>query len=77
MVQDLAQARYQLAELNDYGMSGTAVWQSCLDSIGNGFYILVDDIFLDSVNAVQVRDSLQLQLDSLHAPLQIKHYFPS
>lgn len=77
LVQDLAEARYQLAELNDRGLSGTAVWRSCLDTVGNGFYIFVDDIFQDSLNAVEVRDSLQQQLDSLHAPLQIRHFSPS
>lgn len=72
----LSTARKRMVQLNQKGLSATAVWPPCLGGEGRGFLLYVDELILDSVEAVQLRDSLQLQLDSLDRSLKILFFNP-
>ncbi|MEL6655014.1 MAG: hypothetical protein AAFR36_01150 [Bacteroidota bacterium] len=74
--QEQAAARRQLANLNERGLTASAVWPPCLGGTGRGFLVYLDEILQDSLQATQMRDSLQLQLDSLHRPLNIMEFLP-
>ena len=74
--QQQAAARRHLAQLNEQGLSATAVWPPCLGGTGRGFLIYLDEIVQDSLQAAHLRDSLQLQLDSLYRPLNIMEFYP-
>lgn len=71
-----AAARRQLSNYNEKGLSATAVWPPCLGGTGQGFLVFVDEIVQDSTTAYQLRDSLQLLLDSLDRPLRIMEFYP-
>ncbi len=73
---NLSTARNRMNELNQNGLMATAVWSPCLGGEGRGFLLYVDELILDSLEATQLRDSLQLQLDSLDRNLKILYFNP-
>jgi len=73
---NLSLARERMDELNQKNLMATAVWSPCLGGEGRGFLLYVDELILDSLEATQVRDSLQLQLDSLDRNLKILYFNP-
>lgn len=72
----LAGARNRLSELNDLGLSATAVWPPCLGGTGKGFLVYVDELLIDSTGATQLLDSLQQQLDSTDRQLRLLKFHP-
>ena len=72
----LSSARKRMVQLNEKGLTATAVWPPCLGGESHGFLLYVDDLIIDSMYAVQLRDSLQLQLDSLDRSLKILYFNP-
>jgi hypothetical protein len=73
---NLARARERLAYFNDFGLIATATWPYCLGGPDRGFLVYVDEIYLDSTEAVVARDSLQGMLDSLALPLRVRKFLP-
>ncbi|MCB0636842.1 MAG: hypothetical protein KDC54_09515, partial [Lewinella sp.] len=73
---NLARARERLAYFNDFGLTATATWPYCLGGPDRGFLVYVDEIYLDSTEAVVARDSLQGLLDSLARPLRVRKFLP-
>jgi len=71
---NISKTRNRLTYLNDKGLSATAVWPPCLGGKGGGFLIYVDELIIDSTEAVTLRDSFQLQLDSLDRQLNILQF---
>lgn len=72
----LSSARQRMAELNENGITATAVWPPCLGGTGRGFLVYLDEVMTDSTNAELLRDSLQTQLDSTARPLRVVKFYP-
>jgi hypothetical protein len=72
----LPPARQRIEELNERGISATAVWPPCLGVRGKGYLIYINEILLDSTAAAIMRDSLQQQLDTLDRQLRVLRYSP-
>jgi len=69
-------AQSRLADLNDRGISATAVWPPCLGGTGQGFLVYLDELFFDSLTAQTMRDSLQIGLDTFDRPLRVMKFSP-
>lgn len=72
----LSGARQRLVQLNELGLSATAVWPPCLGGTGKGFLVYVDELLVDSTGAAQLLDSLQLMLDSTDRRLKLQKFYP-
>jgi len=76
MYEDLHSARNRINHFNEKGLSATAVWSPCLGGQTDAFLLYVDEMIPDSLEASTLRDSLQLQLDTLERQLQLIHFEP-
>ncbi|MEM1215056.1 MAG: hypothetical protein AAGJ82_05200 [Bacteroidota bacterium] len=70
-------ARMRLAELNDEGLSATAVWPQCLGIYREGFLVYVDELGTDSLDMAFLRDSFNYyHLDTLQRQLELRQLNP-
>ncbi|MEZ4984702.1 MAG: hypothetical protein R2795_06655 [Saprospiraceae bacterium] len=72
----LPDAKETMSRWNDVGVNATAVWPPCLGGTGRGFLIFLDDLLTDSLQAYQLRDTLQLKMDSTWRKLEVMEWLP-